>query len=183
MPSYKKATHECREMVQSILAEFETHRPTVDAGVKLDLLFAFPDFDETTGEPINDALKKNGVKALGITRIVNLKDRTKGLGDAEICLDGYWWERADESEQRALLDHELHHIVPTKKVDDLGRPKLKLRKHDVEFGWFATIAQRHGVHSQERKQAASMVEVYGQFFFPEIIRSTDGRMQRLEVKK
>jgi len=169
-------------MAASILAEFETHKPTLESGVKLDLVFAFPDYDETTGEPVNDALKKNGVKALGVTRIVNLKDRSKGLGDAEICLDGHWWERAEEAEQRALLDHELHHIVPTKKTDDLGRPKLKLRKHDVDIGWFAIIAQRHGARSQERKQAASMVEVYGQFFFPEILNSTATRMQRLESK-
>src|SRR6266576_2416964 len=168
MATFKQCGVNVRAMASSLLKEFESHAPTLAAEVTLDLVFAFPDYDEATGEPINDALKKNGVKALGVTRIVNLKDRAKGLGDAEICLDGHWWETADENEQRALLDHELHHIVPTKKTDDLGRPKLKLRKHDAEFGWFAIIAQRHGIASQERKQAAKMVEIYGQFFFPEI---------------
>lgn len=41
--------------------------------------------------------KHHGVKAAGLCRIVNLKDRVKGLGDVEILIDGDWWELASES--------------------------------------------------------------------------------------
>lgn len=180
MPTYKKPTIEAEDMCRKLMEQF--HPLSVEAGVKVDLLFAFPDYDETTGEPTNDALKSQGYKCLGVARKVSLKDRTKGHGDAEITLDGDWWEKASEEEQRALLDHELQHLVATAKRDDLGRPILKMRKHDTQVGWFAVIAQRHGVHSQERKQAASIVEVLGQFYFPELLNQTGGRASRFEIQ-
>lgn len=180
MPYYKRCEPAIKEMSASIIAEFESHKPLADRGVKIDFLFAFGDRDEATGELVGDALTKGGVRALGITRIVNLKDRTKGLGDVEICLDNDWWVDQDEAEQRALLDHELHHVAVTAKNDDLGRPKIKLRKHDVEVGWFRAVAARHGTHSMERIQAAAIMEVDGQFFWPEMAKAT-GRMSRLEV--
>jgi len=97
-----------------------------------------------------------GVKALGICRKIPLKERALGRGDAEICLDGEWWKDAPEPEQRALLDHELHHIEVkiiegAMACDDLGRPLLKIRKHDYELGLFTIIAQRHGRHSSPNR--------------------------------
>lgn len=168
-------------MAKSLIAEFETHAPLADAGVKIDFMFAFPDFDESTGEPTNDALTKNGVKALGITRKLPPKDRAKGLGDAEVCLDGYWWDNNDEDDRRALLDHELHHIAVTAKRDDLGRPILKMRKHDVEIGWFHVVAQRHGSTSQERRQAKIIFDCYGQYYWPDITTTSGGRFAKLET--
>lgn len=167
------------------MQEFESHHALTGVGIKIDYVFAFPDYDEATGEPTNNAINKGGIKALGVARKLNLKDRTKGLGDAEILLDGDWWEDATEKERRALLDHELHHLVATSKVDDLGRPKLKLRKHDFEVGWFHIIAQRHGVHSQEQKQAGFIMESAGQFYWPAIAQqaASSGRMGKVEVRK
>jgi len=184
MPTYKKAGNDVKEMAQAILEEYESHEPLLSAGVRIDFMMAYPDYDEASGEPINDAIKQNGVKALALCRKIGLKDRTKGQGDAEILLDGDWWDDADEADKKALLDHELHHLVPTKKLDDLGRPLLKLRRHDYQFGWFSIIAQRHGIHSQERKQAASMMEIAGQYFWPEIaaVRGNDARMHHIEVE-
>lgn len=173
-------------MADRLLSEFEAHATTLAAKVRIDLVFAFPDYDETTGEPINDALTHGGVKALGVTRKTSLKDRAKGLGDAEICLDGEWWKSADEPEQRALLDHELHHLVATDKRDNLGRPIIKLRKHDFDFGWFTVIAERHGLHSQECKQASYMMDAVGQYYWPALgISSAEtkqpARMARIEL--
>jgi hypothetical protein len=50
--------------------------------------------------------------------------------------------------------------------DDLKRPKLKLRKHDVEVGWFAIVAGRHGSASLEIEQAKAVMDSYGQLFWP-----------------
>ena len=101
-----------------------------------------------------------------------------GRGDAEIALDYYWWtQAASEEQQRALLDHELHHIAvvmmkhsDTAQREEDGRPKLRLRKHDFEWGWFNVIAHRHGEHSQERIQAKEIVERAGQFYFAEFLK-------------
>lgn len=173
MSTYQKAPSEVREMADKILLDFDTHKPLVEAKVKIDFLFAFADVNED-GESIGCALTKHGVRALGITRKLGLKDRAMGRGDAEVALDGDWWKDATAARQRALLDHELHHLevrVDEDSVvitDDLKRPKLRLRKHDVEVGWFAVVAGRHGSASLEIEQAKSLMDSYGQLFWPAI---------------
>lgn len=96
-----------------------------------------------------------------------------GRGDAEITIDNQWWEESTEEEKRALLDHELHHIalkIDKRGIvrDDLGRPKIQMRNHDLEIGWFKVIAARHGDNSQERLQAKHAMNNMGQYFWPEI---------------
>jgi Putative phage metallopeptidase len=171
MATYEKCPLAVNKMAEGILKQFETHQPLIDAGVTTDFVFAYAEKDETTGEPIGDALTKGGVKCLGICRKIGLKDRALGRGDTEIAIDGDWWTTASEEEQRALLDHELHHIAV--KIDkrglvrdDLGRPIVQMRKHDVEVGWFKVIAARHGLASQERLQAVQIMVDQGQYFWP-----------------
>lgn len=171
MPTFQRCDKSVNEMADELLAKFETHALVKDAKVKIDFVFAYPDVDKY-GEPKGCALQKNGHRALGITRKISLKDRALGRGDAEIALDGEWWNDASERAKRALLDHELHHIaVKTHsdgavQRDDLQRPKLDMRKHDIEIGWFHIIAERHGDFSMERCQAKLIVDKYGQYYFP-----------------
>lgn len=74
-------------------------------------------------------------------------------------------------ERAALIDHEIYHLMPAKdknqrfKCDDQGRPILKLRKHDHQFGWFDEIARRHGENSGEVRQARDLVAKFGQVYF------------------
>jgi len=159
-------------MAAKILAQFQTHQPLIDAGVSVDFVFAYGNRDEA-GNLIGDAIKHRGAKALGLCRKIALKDRALGRADAEITLDGDWWPTAPEPQQRALLDHELHHLAI--KIDkrglvrdDLGRPVIQLRQHDVEVGWFMVIAARHQLDSQERIQARQIMADAGQYFWPEI---------------
>ena len=172
MPTFKKCPLEVSTMALGVLKEHQSHRPVLDCEVKIDYVFAYCDRDEDTGEPLNNAITHQGQKALGLTRVIPEKDRVKGMGDAEILLDGDWWtETAGEEEQIALLDHELHHVsLKTVKGviqhDSAGRPRLKLRKHDVQIGWFACIAERNGKHSIEQMQAATIMDALGQFFWP-----------------
>lgn len=172
--TYQKANQKIVDMALAILCEHDTHRPTLDAKVKIDILIANAERDEDTDEIKGTALKLHGVRALGIARILPLKQRAAGRGDAEICIDGDWWKDASEDEQKALLDHELHHIaVKTNKAnvvirDDLNRPKLRMRPHDYQFGWFNIIAQRHGAAAQETQQAKAMMDNAGQFYWPEM---------------
>jgi len=178
MPTtYKRCDQTVTDLASEILCKFESHKPILDAKVRIDFVWAMPDLDED-GHPTNDALQKNGVKALGICRKLGLKDRALGRGDAEIALDHYWWtQTASEEMKAALLDHELMHIAVViargtdlAKREDDGRPKLRMRKHDFEFGWFTGIAERHGEHSQERIQAREIVERAGQFYFAEFLK-------------
>jgi hypothetical protein len=166
--TYERAPKEVERIAKELIAEHKEHEKLKDYRVKIDFVFAY------SSEAFIPALKKNGVKCLGIARKLSLKDRAMDRGDAEISIDGEWWKDASDLERRALLDHELYHLdVNTSGVnvkDDLGRPKLYLRPHDYEFGWFKHIAKRYGMASEERKQAKQMLDDSDQFFWPDIIQ-------------
>jgi Putative phage metallopeptidase len=176
MPTFSRCSDTIDKLAYDLCCKF--HEPLIAAKVKIDYVFAYGDTD-AKGRTMNDALTKNGRKALGICRKIPLKDRALGRGDAEISLDADHWKLCSESEQAALLDHELQHIaVQTDKGgyvqrDDLGRPKIRLRQHDVEVGWFNVVAQRHGAASVERIQAKSIMEIDGQFYWPDLVPLQD----------
>lgn len=121
MPTtFERCTASVAELASEILCQFETHQPLLDAKVKIDLVFACAELGED-GRPVGPALTKNGVQALGITRKIGAKDRALGRGDAEIALDHHWWtQTASEQEQKALLDHELHHISVVANQQGVG---------------------------------------------------------------
>lgn len=174
MPKFKPCPKDVTELAVDLIDRFETHAPLRVAGVKIDFVFAYADRDED-GQKKNCALTKGGMPALGICRKVAPKDRAQGRGDAEISLDGDWWDNADDEERAALLDHEMHHICvhmadeEKPQLDKQGRPQLSMRKHDVEVGWFNIIAQRHGKVSMERQQAKRLAERCGQYYWPELM--------------
>lgn len=176
MPKYERAPESVKELAQQLIQKYEGHFELNNAMVKIDFLFAYPDLDEDQ-EVIGPALQSSGYVVRGKCKIVSLKDRAKGNADAEILLDAEYFQSLGKESQAALLDHELHHIEVRMKDgnpiwDDLDRPKLKLRKHDVQVGWFTEMAQRHGEHSMERIQAKEIVEECGQLLFPEFMATT-----------
>lgn len=138
------------------------HHPLLKKhGVTVDLLEARPEYDDN-GQPKAAALKLGGYPCTAVVRIVNQADRAKGLADAEIKIDGHWWDSADYEEKMALLDHELTHLQLVMdgdhvKRDGSERPKLKTRKHDRQMGWFDEVAERHGKASQEHQQARELL--------------------------
>lgn len=150
MSTFQRCPQEVVDLANAILTEFDSHKPLLDARVKIDFVFAYPRYDDH-GNAVGDALRLHGTKAAGIARILPLKQRAMGRGDCEVSLDGEWWRTASEKEQRALLDHELHHFKVRQETngrviqDDLGRPRLQMRPHDYDFGWFAIVAERHGI--------------------------------------
>ena len=120
------------------------------------------------------AIKVRGCEAAGCIRITGLAERTMGIGDAVMTLDG---ERLDSWSSRrlqAVIDHELRHLVLSKSKktgavqrDDQDRPKLKIRVHDVEFGWFARTAELYGDDSYEVAQVREIgAAAWVQHFLP-----------------
>ncbi len=181
MPVYDRSeANELRNLAEGLIAR---HYPDFkERGLRIDYLFAHAKTDPETGEATDNAITVHGMPADGVCRKIGLKDRVKGHGDAEIVINGDWWRDASEAERIALLDHELYHIIVLPKNDDAGRPQVRLRKHDFQFGWFKTIAERHGVASAERRQASTLMEVAGQYFWPAMVNSDRGtRASKLEV--
>ena len=173
MPTFERCDKSIETLAKELIEKYDSNKPLAICKVKIDYVFAYADLDEKD-RPVNDALTKNGVRVLGIARKISLKDRALGRGDAEIALDGDWWQKATDEQQAALLDHELNHIAVKSdkngnvQFDDLGRPQIKLRKHDVEVGWFKCIAERHGGASQEQIQAKVIMDMQGQYYWPGI---------------
>lgn len=176
MPTFEKAPVEVATLATEIIARYDTHHSLSVAKPRIDFIFAFADRDGDN-QPIGPALKLRGMRAYGIARKLPAVDRAKGCGDAEIKLDGDWWDGAEDEQRTALLDHELTHLTCVlggekgkewALLDKQGRPVMALRKHDVEFGWFNCIAERHGSHSIERLQAKKLFDNLGQFYWPDI---------------
>lgn len=110
------------------------------------------------------AIKVRGCEAAGCIRITKLMERTLGLGDAVMILDGERLDAWSSKRLQAVIDHELRHLVLAKNKktgqiqrDDEGRPKLRIRPHDFEFGWFARTAELYGEESYEVSQAREIV--------------------------
>jgi hypothetical protein len=135
-------------------------------GVTVAALFVF---DHESSVPV---LKHQGYPAGAVVRITPLKDRALGIYDAQIVIDRAGWLALSQRQRDALVDHELTHL--TRKIDKetgdmlvdiLGRPKLVMRRHDHQHGWFDEIAQRHGEASPEVRQARRLMESSGQLYF------------------
>ena len=82
-------------------------------------------------------------------RPTSRKNRLHCPHDATIELCHFHWESMDTQRQRALLDHELTHLLVREKegqpiLDDLGRPLLRMRKDEIELTAFTEVIERHG---------------------------------------
>lgn len=161
---YAKAPDECTDRVAHIIKCF--YPDLKNAGVRIDLLSVASDVE---GKP---ALTHAGYPAAAVVRATSIKERTKGAGDAEIVIDESLYLGMNDAEKDALLDHEIHHIVlkldkktDAVKLDCRGRPKIGMKKHDLQFGWFVEIAKRHGPASGEVQQAARMFIAHKQTLF------------------
>lgn len=163
MPTYQKANAALERAVEDVMKRY--HGPLRDAGVTVDLLVAYGTQDES-GLVRSPAIKVHGVEAKAVVRILSLKDRAAGRSDAEIVIDGDHLDEWADEELAAVIDHELTHLelctvasgqqAGAIRRDDLGRPRLKMRPHDRDVGWFDCVARRHAHYSTEVEQAFHM---------------------------
>lgn len=163
MKSYSKAPEECTDRVKHLIKCF--YRDLYDAGLRVDILSV------TNDDPDAAPLTHQGYKAAAVIRVLDSKARAKGAGDVEIVIDEAHYLTLNDAQKDALLDHEIHHVeLRTNKkgrvkLDEHGRPKCGMRKHDYQFGWFTAIAARHGAAAMEVKQATQLFLREKQTFF------------------
>lgn len=143
----------------------DNHPDLLNNDVTVDALFAL-----TEDAPLKDG----GYSTMSVTKINNLKLRVKGMKDAEIVLDKTVWESINEKAQIALLDHALTKLEVKKdkegetKIDDCGRPCLKIRKYDYRLGLFRDVAIRNGEYSPEQIAARILWRESNDVFFPNV---------------
>lgn len=157
---YDKASADVEKRIEHMR---EKYHQALD-GVTICALFVFSDESE-------HVLEQSGYPKLAITKIVGVKERAAGLSDALIVIDRYSYSGLSPKAADAMIDHELYHLervidekTERPKTDVVGRPKLQMRKHDWELGWFDEIAQRHGEYSIEVMQAKTLMRDSGQLY-------------------
>lgn len=166
MKTYSAASADVAGHIERMHAQYH---PEIE-GVTVTALFAF---DEESGEPM---LKHQGYAAAAVVSITPTKQRALGIADAVIVIDRAHWLTLSAGQRDALIDHELEHLdrVISKetdeepaapKFDSLGRPKLAMRRHDHQLGWFDDVARRHGDASIEVRQAKQLIEQTSQLYF------------------
>ena len=159
--TFQKADRELCQNVQQVMKTY--HAGLHDAEVTVDVLLAYGPVDRA-GEITGPAIKRHGHPCLGQIRVLPLKDRVAGRADAEMVLDGDHVDEWPYEQLLAIIDHELTHLElqvndhGLVKRDDQDRPMLRLREHDHEFGWFDSVAQRHGACAVEVQQATQLLE-------------------------
>ena len=65
--------------------------------------------------------------------------------DVVVLVNKKVWDRLDDKQREALVDHELCHVF--KDIDSKGNPKWTMVTHDVEE--FSAVIQRHGLWSRD----------------------------------
>ena len=134
---YLKPKQEMVDLVDEIRAEFHQHLKPFRIGVIMW-----------------DGERKKGDKAL-LGKAGKVPDRIKPLLvddqlDALIEFSWDFWQLAKPYQRRALVDHELCHLV----TDDNGN--LRVTGHNLEE--FNAVIHRHGFWLDDVKQTAKVIQ-------------------------
>lgn len=162
--SYSKASDDVRDRSAHLIKVF--HTDLRDAGLRIDWLFVATDAED--GSP---ALTHGGYPADAVISVVGPKERALGNGDVKCVIDEARYLTMTAAEKDALLDHEIYHVELKRnkygkvKLDEHGRPKVGMKKHDVQIGHFVEIAKRHGAASGEVQQMTGIYLKYRQELF------------------
>lgn len=162
MKTYSASSADLEKVIDRMKSE---HHPDLDS-VSVSALFVF---DDESGEQL---LKHQGYPAAAVVSITPVRQRALGVADAVIVVDRAEWTSLTAAQRDALIDHELTHLTRVvdeetgrPKCDAVDRPKLAMRRHDHQLGWFDEVAKRHGEASAEMRQARSLVAQTGQMYF------------------
>lgn len=178
--TYELAADETLERVDRMI---ERYHPDLKAvGLMIEVLMARN--DET------NAIKSGGYPALACIKINDIKARVAGRKDAVMMIDGDAYDDMSPEQRDALIDHEITHLLPVRdeggiawEFDDHHRPKLRIRHHDRQYGWFDDCARRHGENSIEAMQARRFytTEEGGQLYLKGMAPKGKGRTVEIKV--
>ena len=161
-------------MMAEMINEYDEFAPIKECGLTVELSWARAVEKKDGSKP--PALMHHGQPALGLASKFKLQDRVHGKPDCRVTIDADWWDTAPEEQRRGLLFHELYHFEPkmddtglVAELDDAHRPKVNLKKHDYQVGWFYAAARRFGGASQECIQFKQLVDEGGQFMLPGVL--------------
>lgn len=178
--SYTPAPEPVLDMLQDVIKRW--HSDVEKAGVTFDAFMVANDS--------GPAIMVRGQQALACVKAMPEIERAQGTSDVRLLIDAEEWEKLSDPQRIGLLDHEVYHVKPVRddknggfKLDSEGRPKIAMRKHDVEVGWFVEVAERHKDASPEVSQAKRLYDNFGQAFWPFLTEIQPGLKLMPEPKK
>lgn len=155
MKTYSDASDDLQSTINRMLI---AHHPDLRM-VTVGALFVF---DEESGDQV---LKHQGYPAAAVVRISPLRDRALKITDAVIVVDRAVWQTLSAAQKDAVMDHELEHLervvdeeTGKPKYDALGRPKLRMRRHDHQIGFFNDVVSRHGENAMEVRSVRALLQ-------------------------
>lgn len=154
-------------LVEELIQECDEFTSLATEEVTINCMLAIAEERDLLG-----ALHLHGYRCYAIIGITPYEQRVKGLADAHLKVDSQAWENMEPRTREAMLHHELMHLEVQKdreggtKYDKIGRPKLRMRLHDINFGWFKRTAERYGMRSIELNQAYQLFRGNRQLLFP-----------------
>jgi hypothetical protein len=152
--TYHKPSPELTGLVERMMEEF--HDDLTAHRVRVGCRFCVGD------------LKLHGYPCAAVVQIMSYERRFQGAPDAMVTVDKIAWDGLSEEEKAAVIDHELEHLAIARdkqgqaRVDDLGRPKLRMRLHNLIVGGFRSIIDRHGKAALEYGHVARVNEALRQ---------------------
>jgi hypothetical protein len=162
MKTYSNASSDLTDCIARMLDDF--HPDLSDTEVSA--LFVFDDEDSLP------CLKHQGYSAAAVVRITPVRERALGVADAVIVVDRATWQTLSAVQKDALIDHELEHLdrvvdaeTGKPKYDALDRPKLRMRRHDHQIGFFTEVVSRHGEAAMEVQSVRHLMEAASQLRF------------------
>lgn len=168
---YAHCPPDVAELARPLIMKYHPDLLAPEKPTKLDFVFAEQEPNESGQRSDTPAVKLHGVPCYAVCKIIPSKQRAFGRGDIEICIDRIKWDKLSVATRKALLDHELNHIIVRRDkhdaiiTDAYERPKHAMRPHDREFGWFDCVAQRHRGASLEVQQAKVIAEEAGSVYW------------------
>jgi hypothetical protein len=156
---FEPASEEIRSIINQVM--HESHKELVDAGVTVEAILRTK-FDKNDEEI--PSLKCHGASAYATVKVVKRKQRTYTDHDAQIEIDHPVWKTLGGPQKKALIDHELTHLIvkydkeSKPKRDDLDRPIIGMRPDDFTLTGFLEIVERHGIHALEYGSVTRIAE-------------------------
>lgn len=172
MIGYETAPSEVMTVIDKVMLLH--HKDLVDAGVTLSVTMVHK-YDKD--DELVPAMMVRGHVCLAKTSITSHADRARGVPDAKMVIDAEWgWARLSEGRREALVhDCLLRFQVQTEeqedgevtiqrpKLDDCGRPKLKLRHPDIHIVGFSDTLEKYGESAPVAREITLFVEKHGQY--------------------
>jgi Putative phage metallopeptidase len=162
---YAKAEADVLGMLDLLIAEHFPGIQELPVPLRIEVLMA----SAADGGP---ALKRMGHRCAGQVSIVKAEERATGGPDVRIKIAGAIWDEAGDDTRRALLHHELNHIVPKfdkgtgdQQLDPYGRPVVKLRRDDWLLTGFRATVELFGGDAIERRALDAVEASLGQETF------------------